>query len=78
VASVTERAERRFKENQSKGIDTDFETLKQEIEQRDYLDSHREVSPLKQAEDAVRIDTTGLSIEEVVVAIKEVIEQGEK
>jgi cytidylate kinase len=78
VASVTERAERRFKENQSKGIDSDFETLKQEIEQRDYLDSHREVSPLKQAEDAVRIDTTGLSIEEVVVAIKEVIEQGEK
>ena len=75
VASVIERAERRFKENQSKGIATDFETLKKEIEQRDYLDSNREVSPLKQAEDAVRIDTTGLSIEEVVAAIKAVVER---
>lgn len=74
VASVLERAERRFKENQTKGIMTDFETLKEEIEQRDYLDSHREVSPLKQAEDAIRIDTTGKSIEEVVVAIQEVIQ----
>lgn len=75
VASVIERAERRFKENQSKGIATDFDTLKKEIEQRDYLDSNREVSPLKQAEDAVRIDTTGLSIEEVVAAIKAVVER---
>lgn len=74
VASVMERAERRFKENQEKGIPTDFETLKQEIEQRDYLDSHREVSPLKQAEDAVRIDTTGLSIKQVVEKIKQEIE----
>ena len=73
VASVVERAERRFKENQAKGILTDFDTLKDEIEQRDYLDSHREVSPLKQAEDAVRIDTTGKTIEEVVALIKEVI-----
>ena len=73
VASVIERAERRFKENQAKGILTDFDTLKDEIEQRDYLDSHREVSPLKQAEDAVRIDTTGKTIEEVVALIKEVI-----
>ena len=46
VASVEERAERRFKENQEKGIETDFETLKAEIERRDYLDSTREVSPL--------------------------------
>ncbi|KAF1301084.1 (d)CMP kinase [Enterococcus saccharolyticus] len=71
VASVVERAERRFKENQAKGIATDFETLKKEIEQRDYLDSHRETSPLKQAEDATLIDTTGLTIEEVVQAIKD-------
>ncbi len=75
VASVVERAERRFKENQAKGIATDFDTLKKEIEQRDYLDSNRKTSPLKQAADAVRIDTTGLSIEEVVTAIKEVIAQ---
>jgi cytidylate kinase len=73
VASVEERAQRRFKENQEKGIPTDFETLKKEIEQRDYLDSTREVSPLKQALDAVKIDTSGMSIEEVVQAIEAVI-----
>ncbi|MBP4088838.1 (d)CMP kinase [Enterococcus faecalis] len=75
VASVEERAERRFKENQEKGIETDFETLKAEIERRDYLDSTREVSPLVQASDAVKIDTTGLTIEEVVAAIQNVIKQ---
>ncbi|OTN77124.1 cytidylate kinase [Enterococcus sp. 8G7_MSG3316] len=71
VASVEERAQRRFKENQQKGIDTTFDVLKEEIQQRDYLDSHREVSPLKQADDAVRIDTSGMSIKEVVAAIKQ-------
>lgn len=73
VASVQERAERRFKENQEKGIPCEFETLKKEIEERDYIDSHREVSPLVQAEDAVRIDTTGMSIPDVVAAIKTVV-----
>lgn len=72
VASVDERAERRYKENQSKGIATDYETLKKEIEQRDYLDSTRKVSPLKQAQDAIKVDTTGLSIEEVVAIIKQI------
>ena len=70
VASVDERAERRYKENLSKGIETDLETLKEEIAARDYKDSHRETSPLKQAEDAIYIDTTGLSILEVVEKIK--------
>ncbi|MBO0439055.1 (d)CMP kinase [Candidatus Enterococcus ikei] len=73
VASVEERAERRYKENVEKGITTDFDTLKKEIEHRDYLDSTREVSPLKQAKDAIKIDTTGMNIEEVVKAIEEVI-----
>ncbi|PAB00576.1 (d)CMP kinase [Enterococcus canintestini] len=73
VASVLERAQRRYKENQTKGIQTDFETLKAEIEKRDYIDSHREVSPLKQAKDAVLIDTTGKSIEDVVATIKTVV-----
>ena len=70
VASVDERAERRYKENLSKGIKTDLETLKEEIAARDYKDSHRETSPLKQAEDAIYLDTTGLSIIEVVEKIK--------
>ncbi|MFU2205348.1 (d)CMP kinase [Streptococcus pluranimalium] len=71
IASVEERAERRFKENQEKGILTDFETLKDEIAARDYKDSHRKVSPLKAAEDAITFDTTGISIEGVVEFIQE-------
>lgn len=70
VASVDERAERRYKENLAKGIETDLETLKEEIAARDYKDSHRATSPLKQAEDAIYLDTTGLSIQEVVDKIK--------
>ena len=70
VASVDERAERRYKENLSKGIETDVETLKEEIAAREYKDSHRETSPLKQADDAIYLDTTGLSILEVVEKIK--------
>lgn len=73
VASVEERAERRYKENIDKGIMTDFETLKSEIEKRDYIDSTRLVSPLIKADDAIRIDTTGLTIEEVVEAIEAII-----
>lgn len=71
IASVEERAIRRFKENQEKGIPTDLETLKEEIAARDYKDSHREVSPLKAAEDAITFDTTGVSIEGVVAFISE-------
>lgn len=73
VASVEERAERRYKENLEKGIPTDFETLKKEIADRDHYDSTREVSPLVQAEDAVRVDTTGLGIDEVVAEIEKVM-----
>ena len=53
-----------------RGIETDLETLKEEIAARDYKDSHRETSPLKQAEDSVYLDTTGLNIQEVVEKIK--------
>ncbi|MBM7636621.1 (d)CMP kinase [Streptococcus saliviloxodontae] len=71
IASVEERAERRFKENQEKGIQTDFETLKKEIADRDYKDSHRKVSPLKAADDAITFDTTGVDIQGVVDFIQE-------
>lgn len=73
VASAKERAERRYKENISKGIETPLEVLQKEIEDRDYKDSHREVSPLVQADDAVLLDTTSLSIDEVVGKMKEII-----
>ncbi len=66
LASVEERAERRHLENMNKGFDSNLEQLKEEIAQRDKLDSEREVSPKKKADDALELDTTSLSIEEVV------------
>jgi cytidylate kinase len=66
LASVEERARRRHEENLAKGFDSDFEKLKEEIALRDKIDSEREVAPLRKAEDAVVIDTTSLSIEDVV------------
>lgn len=71
IASVEERALRRFKENTERGIETDLETLKEEIAARDYKDSNRAVSPLKVADDAITFDTTGVSIEGVVKFISE-------
>lgn len=72
-ASVEERAERRYLENKENGIKTDFEKLKQEIIARDEFDKNRDESPLKQATDAIRIDTTGLSISGVVLKCKDII-----
>ncbi|MER0122313.1 (d)CMP kinase [Streptococcus sp. ZJ93] len=71
IASVEERALRRFRENQGKGISADLERLKEEIALRDYKDSTRAVSPLKAADDAITFDTTGVSIEGVVEFISE-------
>ncbi|MGQ7662657.1 (d)CMP kinase [Streptococcus suis] len=71
IASVEERAMRRFKENTERGIETDLEILKEEIAARDLKDSTREVSPLKAADDAITFDTTGVSIEGVVKFISE-------
>ena len=71
VASVEERAERRYKENVEKGITADLELLKKEIAERDYKDSHRAVSPLKPAADAIHFDTTGVGIADVVAFIEE-------
>ncbi|GHP12754.1 cytidylate kinase [Lentilactobacillus fungorum] len=73
VASVKERAQRRYKENIQKGINTPLDELQLEIEARDYKDSHRKVSPLTKAKDAEEIDTTSLSIQEVVSKIANVI-----
>lgn len=71
IASVEERALRRFKENTERGIETDLEILKEEIAARDYKDSNRAVSPLKAADDAITFDTTGVSIDGVVAFISE-------
>lgn len=74
IASVEERAERRQKENELRGIDSNLEQLKQEIEDRDHYDMNREISPLKKADDAITLDTTGKSIEEVTNEILDMVE----
>jgi len=63
-ATVEERARRRFEDNQQRGIESSFESLKEEIALRDKMDSEREASPLVQAEDAIFVDTTHLNIEQ--------------
>ncbi|MGG3520026.1 (d)CMP kinase [Bacillus pseudomycoides] len=73
LASVQERAERRHLENTKKGFASSLEQLKKEIAKRDKLDSEREVSPLKKADDALELDTTSLSIEEVVQKIMDIV-----
>ena len=65
TASVEERARRRLNELLEKGQKADFETVKKDIEYRDKNDSEREFAPLRQAEDAVLVDTTEMSIDEV-------------
>jgi CMP/dCMP kinase len=69
VASVEERAKRRHTENLNKGFPSDLEELKKDIEKRDLIDSQRDASPLVKAEDAIEIDTTSLTIEEVAEGI---------
>lgn len=73
VASVEERAKRRMKDFVAQNIDMTMEELIADIEDRDHQDSTRAVSPLKQAEDAIRVDTTAMSIDEVIdFIIKEI------
>jgi len=69
TASVEERARRRFEELKAKGFEVNLKDIEKDIALRDKLDSEREMAPLKKAEDAVLLDTTGMSIEEVVEKI---------
>ncbi len=69
TASPCTRAKRRFDELQEKGVECDLEAIQKDIEERDYRDMHRKTSPLRQAEDAVLIDSSELNIDEVVEAV---------
>lgn len=73
TASAEARATRRFRELQEKGVDTDFETVLEDIRRRDYQDSHRATAPLRQAEDAVLVDTSEMNLEESFQALKSLI-----
>lgn len=79
-ADVEERAKRRFNENREKGIDVSFEDVLENIKKRDENDKHKEIGSLKIAEDAVIVDSTKLSIEEMADAVEKIIleKTGEK
>lgn len=74
TADSSERAKRRAKELAEKGQIVDVEQIQKEIEQRDYNDSHREFAPLKQAEDAILVDSTFMTVDEVITFVENVIE----
>ena len=75
TAKAQERAKRRCKEYEQKGIPCEFDKILEEIKIRDYKDSHREIAPLKKADDAVFLDTTEMTIEEVVNKIISLINE---
>ena len=77
VASVEERARRRFIENQEKGIEMSYEELVEDIRRRDYIDSTRKESPLRKAEDAIEVDTTKMTIEDVVKVVTALIQKNQ-
>lgn len=74
-ASVEERARRRYKQNQEKGIEISYEEVLESIKQRHKLETEREIAPLRQAEDAIYIDSSNMTIEEVVEKISKIIEK---
>ena len=76
TASAEVRAKRRTDELLAKGQKADYATILKEIQQRDYQDMNRPIAPLKQAKDAVLLDTSELNIEEVIAAMKKIV--GEK
>lgn len=75
TASSQTRAKRRYDELTAKGVSCDLAEIEKDIIERDYRDMHRETSPLKQAEDAVLVDSSEMNIEEVVAAINKIYEE---
>ncbi len=75
TASSEVRAKRRYDELSAKGVSCDLNQIKADIEERDYRDMHRELSPLKQAPDAILVDTSDMSIEQVIEKISSFCER---
>ena len=75
IADVETRALRRYNENIEKGISCTLEDIIKDVEKRDYIDSHRSFAPLCKADDAISLDTSKLSIDEVVEKVIEIIEK---
>ena len=74
-ATPEERAQRRYKQNKENGIDTPYEEILQNVKDRDYRDSHREIAPLTKAPDAIYVDSTGMTVEEEAEAVIKIIEE---
>ena len=75
TASVEERANRRYRELIEKGMDVKYDDIYKDIETRDYNDSHREIAPLKPADDSIIFDTTGNSLQESIEKIMRIINE---
>lgn len=75
TASAEVRAQRRTAELQAKGQKADYDKILQQIQQRDYQDTHRQIAPLKMARDSVKVDTSDLDIDQVVEAIRGIVTQ---
>ena len=75
IASVEERAKRRYLENQEKGIPCTYEDIVADVEKRDRIDSSRAFAPLKPAEDSIELDTSKMTIEESVQAVLDIIKE---
>lgn len=73
TASPEARARRRWLENQAKGIEEAYETVLEDVKKRDYQDSHRAAAPLRQAEDAILVDTSELDFEQSFERLKTII-----
>lgn len=75
TATPEVRAKRRCDELTARGQKANYEQVLKEIKQRDYQDTHREIAPLKMARDSVKVDTSGMNIEEVVAEIKRIVQE---
>ena len=75
IASVETRAVRRYEENLAKGMECTLEQIEEDVRRRDYIDSHRDFAPLKPAPDSILLDTSYMSIDEVVQAVIEIIDK---
>ena len=74
TATPEERAMRRYKKLTDKEVRSDYDTVLSEINERDYNDMHRKLDPLRKADDAIEIDTTDMTVDEVTGKIKSIVE----
>lgn len=75
TASAEVRAKRRYDELLAKGMQADYNQVLEEMIQRDYQDSHREIAPLKQADDAVLVDTSDMNLEQVIETLDNIVKE---